>query len=298
MKLNNYLINTLPDFAKHFTFVEFMEKRGQFVRDMHPNKVYYWNDTVKKAYYDVVAWINEGDAATEAVTNTGISALEMLIGRKLGRSEMNGSGGETQLSDAIIRVKAGTVLNLPQYVPGANKKEISLRYHKIEVYGHSDKPALIKIGDKLYMELYASDFVYVTESENHFIEFLPKHLYNDVYVLNLVSAEGDFASVLNVTARLSGRTVSYENVISFALTDDGYIFIDSNGKPIILSSSLLAMKLLLRHDGAAFYVKAEGNVALILYKDGTLKATVGNGALTGIVGAYINDTRNVEVCKS
>lgn len=44
MKLNNTLIVTLPDFARHFNFAEFWEKRIQFVRDMHPQKVYYWNE--------------------------------------------------------------------------------------------------------------------------------------------------------------------------------------------------------------------------------------------------------------
>ena len=49
MKLRNTLIVTLPDFAKHFNFPEFWENRKQFVRDMHPDKVYYWNEALKNA---------------------------------------------------------------------------------------------------------------------------------------------------------------------------------------------------------------------------------------------------------
>ena len=49
MKLNNILIVTLSDFARHFTFPAFWTNRQQFVRDLCPEKVYYLNHEHKLA---------------------------------------------------------------------------------------------------------------------------------------------------------------------------------------------------------------------------------------------------------
>lgn len=286
MKLKNNLIVTLPDFAKHFDYNEFWENRRQFIRDMHPSKVYYWDNKLRNAYDDIVLWINGGENAEESIIKNGIRALEILISRPIGKDEIEDHKSLPDLSNQIIRVQAGTRLDLPSYT-NETFDSINLRYHKIEVYGNSNKPAVITIGTKDSVTLYATEITYVTEVENLFIEFLPTHLQNSVYNLSLVSEEGNFFSSLNGRSLFSAEPISFKDVISFALTDDGYIFIDSHGKPIIMSNSIYQLKYMLKYNGNAFYVKANENHAVILYQDGTLKSTSGNIITNKVVYASI-----------
>lgn len=271
MKLKNNLIVTLSDFAKHFDFVEFWEKRREFVRDMHPSRVYYWNQELANAYEEVVKWIS-CDSAADRVDDDGIKALELLVGRSFCREEILNYNGEMDFTSPIIRVQAGTELVLPQY-SNEPLNEINLKYHKIEVYGYSDKPAVIKIGTRATATLYASEFIYVTENNNLFIEFMPVHIKNNRFSLNLISDDGKFTSTLIVKYLLSGGETSFKDVISFAVTDDGYFFIDSNSRLAIMNQSLLAMKFIFGKRTNAYYVKAHGNEVLVLYKDGKLIST-------------------------
>ena len=286
MKLKNNLIVTLPDFAKYFDYNEFWENRRQFIRDMHPSKVYYWNNELLNAYDNIVLWINGGERAEESIIKNGIRALEILISRPIGKDEIEEHKSFPDLSSQIIRVQAGTRLDLPSYT-NETFDSINLRYHKIEVYGNSNKPAVITIGTKDSVTLYATEITYVTEVENLFIEFLPTHIQNNIYDLSLVSEEGHFFSSLNVRNLFSAKQISYKDVISFALTGDGYIFIDSQGKPIIMSNSINQLKFMLKYNVNAFYVKANENHAVILYKDGTLKSTSGNIITNKVVYADI-----------
>mgnify|MGYP000677306553 CR=1 FL=1 len=66
MKLNNILIVTLSDFARHFTFPAFWTNRQQFVRDLCPEKVYYLNHEQEQAYAEISKWIQEGEADTDS----------------------------------------------------------------------------------------------------------------------------------------------------------------------------------------------------------------------------------------
>lgn len=272
MKLKNNLIVTLPDFAKHFDYNEFWENRRQFIRDMHPSKVYYWNNELLNAYDNIVLWINGGESAEDSIIKNGIRALEILISRPIGKDEIEDHKSLPDLSSQIIRVQAGTRLDLPSYT-NETFDSINLRYHKIEVYGNSNKPAVVTIGTKDSITLYATEFTYVTEVENLFIEFLPTHIQNNIYDLSLVSEEGNFLSLLNVRTIFSGKQTAYKGVISFAVTDDGYIYIDTHGKPRIMSNRIMPLKFIFGHNEEAFYVKAKGNEAMILYKDGILKST-------------------------
>ena len=284
MKLKNNLIVTLPDFAKHFDYNEFWENRRQFIRDMHPSKVYYWNNELLNAYDNIVLWVNGGESVEKSIIKNGIHALEILINRPIRKDEIDNHKNLPDLSSQIIRVQAGTRLDLPSYT-NETFDNINLRYHKIEVYGISNKPAVITIGTDS-ITLYATEFAYVTEVENLFIEFLPTHIQNNLYDLNLIPEEGNFFSSLNVKSPFSGRPTSYKDIISFAVTDDGYIFIDSYGKPIIMSKQIMQQKLKFGNNKEAFYVKAKGTEVVILYKDGTIISTSGNNTTNKDV--YVN----------
>lgn len=289
MKLNNSLIVTLPDFAKHFGYLEFWENRRQFVRDMHPSKVYYWDKELEDAYFSVANWIDRGDEATEEEKAGGIGALELLLlGRKIDDGEIGLSEGHVDLTSPILRVLAGTDLILPGYEKGLCDR-VELCYHKIEVCGNSNKPAAIRIGtggkEKL---LCTGEFVYVTALNGWFIEFLPTHLENAEYILDLVSKEGEFASTLCRRRLSMGNTISHGGVISFALTHDGYMFIDNKNGINVFSPQMNGKKSMLRCSGKEpFYIKCRNGEAIVLYRCGTLASTVDTECIERIIQADI-----------
>lgn len=288
MKLNNSLMVTLPDFTKHFNYMEFWENRRQFVRDMHPSKVYYWDKELEDAYFSVANWIDRGDDVMEDEKARGIGALELLLGRKIDDGEIGLSEGHVDLSSPIIRVLAGTDLILPEYEKGLCDR-VELSYHKIEVYGNSNKPARIRIGtggeEKL---LCTGEFVYVTALNGRFIEFLPTHLENNANILDLVSKEGKFASTLYCRRLSDGNTVWHEEVISFALAYDGYMFIDNKNGIKVFSPQMDGKRWQLRCGGAEpFYIKCRNGEAIVLYRRGTLASTMDTECAERIIKADI-----------
>lgn len=268
MKLGNYLIVSLPDFARHFTAAAFWENRKQFVRDMHPDKVYYWNEDLKQAYFDVARWIKGGNAASGAERKAGIEALERLAGQTVGIEQFNGFDDAIDFSSPIISVRAGRSLSLPEYVPGTSQS-VNLRLHKIEVYGQSFKPSVISIGGDSVI-LRAGEFVYVTALDDKFIEFLPTHLHNDKFDMYLGSDPGAFSSTLYVRNLNSDNQFVYRDVFSFALTDDGYVFVDKDNKLVIESVHIYDYMPLFNEDSNIFYVKSDRNNCIVLHRDGTL----------------------------
>lgn len=270
MKLNNTLIVTLPDFARHFTFAEFWANRRQFVRDMHPSRVYYWSNELAEAYAVVAAWIEKGEEATDEDCEAGCKALEMLVGKPINVNDINFS--ETpDLAAPVIRIQAGKTLDLPAYKRGG--ASLCLRHHKIEVYGKNGTTAVISIGGRQSTHIAAGGFAYVTEAEGcGFIEFLPTHLQNDIYELTAISQEGELGCSLVVEDMNTMQQKEVRNVVSFALADDGYVYITDDGKFITMSKFITGVRFLLEHDSAAFYVKSEGNEMAVLYADGTLKS--------------------------
>lgn len=295
MKLNNHLIVTLPDFVKYFTFSDFWENRFQFVRDMHPDKAYYWEEELKEAYFNVVQWINQDENADKTVKDRGINALEKILGGKLDRSSVCISDDTIDFTSQIIRVMSGQTLTLPEYKVNATESFI-LRLHKIEVYGRPAQFSKIKIGNKECVTLQTGDFVYVTELDNCFIEFLPIHLQNETYDLSLISQDGDFFSTLVVHNLFSDSRLTFKGVTSFALTNDGYIYVDANKKPIIMSNSV--PKFMLKYEGEAFYVKANNNNALILYSNGILRSTMDMSTISQVISVSIDRDDYLEYKKA
>lgn len=296
MKLNNTLIVTLPDFARHFNFAEFWEKRLQFVRDMHPQKVYYWNEELIKAYNIVAAWIVKGNDATDTERKAGCSALETLVGKPITIKDIANTGENTDITASIIRIQAGKTLNLPAYKRGEQK--LSLRYHKIEVHGKNGLSATICIGKNLKKDIKCGAFVYVTEAEGcGFIEFLPTHLQNNIYELTAISQEGEFWSSLIVRNMYTMNQEEVSKVISFTLTDDGYVYINSDKKCIIMSNFVSGIKPMLMHTCDAFYVKSKGNDVAVLYTDGTLKSIHSIEGEKNIISAKFNENGKLSSLK-
>lgn len=288
MKLNNTLIVTLPDFARHFTFAEFWANRRQFVRDMHPSRVYYWSSELAEAYAVVAAWIDKGETATDNDREAGCKALETLVGKSVSFKSLGVSEDEYDWSQPVISVPAGKTLHLPVY-HGGTKDRRHLGCHKIEVVGKPGGKATVCMGSD-HVGLAVGDFVYATAVEGFgFVEFLPKYMRNDNHELTLVSQNGEFGSSLVVKNLCNMHQEVTGGVVSFALTDDGYVYVTAGGKLIIMSNAVLGIKFALMHSCSVLCVKSRGNDVMALYTDGILKNTHSMDGIASVASAWFDE---------
>ncbi len=272
MILNNHLIVTLPDFVRNFSFTEFWIKRKQFVRDMHPDKVYYWNQGLMDAFYQVKGWIEDEEKSSHStLREEGLNALNWLLEGKLDLDSISISqDGKVDISSDIIVLEPGQKVDFKTF-KGEKTPNAHLKLHKIEVHGKSSSPACICIEGQQVCTLSVGEVAYITELNGCFLEVLPNVLRNSNYELSLISQDGNFYSTLIVQDLKSGSKKMLDGVTSFALVNDGYIYIDKGGRPVYMTSQI--PKFMLKHDARALYVKTMSDSVLVLYQDGILKTT-------------------------
>lgn len=238
MKINNKLIVTLVDFQRNFNFEQFWNCRRQFVRDMHPDKMYYWEESDKTCYTAVRAWIEAEDSGTvnPNIRKSGLESLSLLAGQEVTGKKTNFIlDGTADYSADIIYVKSGRELRLPgkamseeeamKYGKSAGKKE---RLHKIEIRNDKDeegKPAPILINGTEVARLAYGECVYVTEIDGNFLRALPSHLNQATTFMDLINIPGSFGSRLRVL-RYFSETKEYvhENVTQIAFLRGTYAY--------------------------------------------------------------------------
>lgn len=267
MKLNNQLIVTLPDFARNFDYQEFWANRRQFVRDMNPERFYYWQDGQVNAYYDVKAWI-ESNGKDEKLKDKGIAALGFLLGGNVDLKAMSFTSSGVDISKRIIKVNAGHILEMPAF-SGAGQKNLAINLHKMIFEGSAQKMTKVYVGGQYASTFYGGDVVYFTELNGGCIELLPNRIKGRTIELGIINDGDRFGSKLIVQNYLGGENV-FNGIVSFGIVNDGYIFIDEDGKPVYMTN---IPKFLLKSDSPALYVKGQGDNALILYRNGNLRST-------------------------
>lgn len=272
MVLNNHLIATLPDFVRNFRFSEFWIKRKQFVRDMHPDKVYYWNQSLIDAFYKIKEWIEDEEKSSKSnLRESGLSALKCFLGGNLDLDSISITrGSKVDISSEIIILEPGQIVDFTSF-KGEKDAHDHLRLHKLEVHGNSSSPARICIDGQQTCKLCFGEAAYITEVRGCCLEILPNIIRNSNYELSLISKDGNFYSTLVVQDLKSGSKKMLDGVTSFALVNDGYIYIDKGGRPIYMTSQI--PKFMLKHDAKALYVKSMNDYVLVLYQDGILKTT-------------------------
>ena len=236
MKLNNILIVTLSDFARHFTFPAFWTNRQQFVRDLCPEKVYYLNHEQEQAYAEISKWIQEGEADADSDKTLLCNALEELLGYEIDRKAVEAFFHPTAIDSDIIIVNAPATFDLPKFKKTSNAS-FTIKLRKLQIEGNMDQEAEIRIGGEFVAKLKSGEVAYVTEIEGKYIEVLPNHINNDRYDASLVSANGEFYSTLVIHDKKNASKFSWDGVISFALVDDGYLFVDKQDSLIVMSES-------------------------------------------------------------
>ena len=125
-----------------------------------------------------------------------------------------------------------------------------------------------------------------------YIEVLPNHINNDRYDASLVSANGEFYSTLVIHDKKNASKFSWDGVISFALVDDGYLFVDKQDSLIVMSES--TPRFLLKSEGKVVYVKSFNDKVLALYEDGNLKSTISMQKISNVISANFNSDGSIE----
>lgn len=219
MILNNTIILTIEDFRRHFDFSQFWAKRKHFVRDMHPQKIFYYNPEQEQDYWVVKEWLEtEDNNITIEKRKTGINALSRIIDREISQSELSSILVTINYDDDIIIVKSGKTINLPGSLvdwdyPHSNAEKL----HKVEAVG-DDGDVKIMIGGSHAYTLHCKECVYITEIGGSFMRVLPTSCIKGATSLKLINIPGQFSSKLEITKYNMGKHVSVEdNVTQFAL---------------------------------------------------------------------------------
>lgn len=204
MILNGVIILTLVDFRREFSLEGFWHARKQFVRDMHPDKVYYWNNEDKKAYDEVSKWI-ESESFDTVQRASGLKFLSTLAGQNISDSDFAKMLGIVDYTQDIIEVRNAD-LKLPgkhmteeeaiAYSQAVKKKE---RLHKIEVSDGGEVSVNIFIGGCEVCVLPYGECVYVTEIDGCFLRVLPSKIEKGNIKLYLKNIKGHFISKLCIS---------------------------------------------------------------------------------------------------
>ncbi len=212
MKLNGTIILSLIDFKREFNFDNFWNVRKHFVRDMHPDKVYYWNEKDKERYYSVCKWIESesSESVDPYIRENGLQALSLLVDKEITQECYQKALGVTDYTQNIIIARNGN-LKLPgkvlssgeaiRYSKDTNQKE---RLHKIEVEDDDESSATIFIDGTEVYTLPFGECVYVTEIDGRFLRVLPTKINYGNQKYFLANIEERFTSDLYMEDYSSG----------------------------------------------------------------------------------------------
>lgn len=271
MKYGNYLIVTLPDFRRHFDFNTFYRNRYQFVTDMHPDKVYYWgNDKLIRAYDTLSNWIlNDFGQEINDIPADVINALQSLTGKLISIPSLKAD--EMMLTEDVITLSPGQNVVFPLYEKAEAQEVIDIHLHKIVVSGESEMPCIVSAGNES-RELRHGDVLFVTECDGKFIDFSPSFEENEFLTGQLIDSSDQFGSILVITDKINGTKQTINGVVSFILVDNGYIYINEQGRLITIDNNI-PMVLLRINELGAVQIKSKENFIAVLYHNGVSKST-------------------------
>ncbi len=276
MKLNGHIIITLPDFARHFSLNEFLENRFAFVRDFHPDKVYYWNERLVGAYDRICDWIaaEAENRATEQIRECAVSGLQMLTGTEIGPSDLclcNRKHDVEELSDIIVADAPGSLV-LPGYDVSSDDVSASVRLYKIAICGPVGQKADVFIGDAHGGTFESGEVVYVTARNGRFIEVQQNYISNRYFDAGLIENGGRFRSILTVKDKRTGETVKIRDVVAFALVDDGYVYIDFQDT-VVYNNVNVPFVFVDNMECKAVALNYSDGVFKVLYENGTIASS-------------------------
>lgn len=225
MKLGKYLIVSLVDFRRHYDFKLFYQSRDEFVRDMHPDKIFYWDDKLIEAYQQICRWIQSKENPTmRQIPDYAVRALQTYVGKADVTAPTENV--DIDLSQKVIHLPADYELNLPAFNFDHKPATIKINLHKIVADKKSVDASSVRIGDEI-VELAPGAVVYATECNGQFIQFLTNRLSNDKISAELINKDDSFGSILVIEDLKTGQKTTTNNIVAFAIMKDTAITIDS-----------------------------------------------------------------------
>lgn len=216
MKLGKYLIVTLTDFRRHYDFKLFYQNREEFVRDMHPDRIYYWDNKLIEAYQQICRWIkSSNNPDIRRIPETVISALKYYVGKKDIISET--PTYKVDLTNEIIILPPDCDIELPAFDSNQVTDNIHIKLHKLIANKDSVGYSYVRIGDYESFKLEPEEIVYVTECNNLFIQFQPNKFSNEKLHAKLIDKDGSFGSILVIENLITKEFKSYDNILSFTI---------------------------------------------------------------------------------
>lgn len=219
MKLNNNIILTISDFRKYFgskTFGKFWKSRRLFIRDFHPDQMYYWNDSDKSSYISIVNWIEQEDSekgATPEQRAAGLKALSQFaeLNEELSvESFEQATNANHHLVEDIIYVETnrldlnGQPKSIDEAKALSKQQNKPLRLHKIEVDSDNAYSVNVYIGGQLvYTFPRYCACAYALELNGEFYHILPTeiNIQDDYFIIQ--NCPGKFLSNLLIASCIS-----------------------------------------------------------------------------------------------
>jgi len=272
MKLQGNIIVTFPDFIKHFECGEFWQNKDVFVRDMHPDRIYYWDSKDILIYEKIAQWLKDYNNMEKQ--KDGLSALSSWIGMPITMSMLAPEvEGNVSLKEQIVFLESGVDYVLPKF----NEKTIgqsafTIALHKLEFCGESNIPIKVGLGDVAHY-YYAGDVAYVTAINGTCVEILNNSKVNDLFSIKLINQQKTFGSKLLIRNIASGDLQALNDVTSFAPYESGVIYIRGGEIKFhgIANDMLLTFFKL---SPKPIYVKqTSNNAVVVLYTNGEIKTT-------------------------
>jgi len=284
MRYGKYLIVTLPDFRRHFDFRQFLKNRREFVRDMHPDKVYYWGDSrLMDAYHVISRWIVSNPRIdSDNIPGYILETLKYLVGKDF-RAEATGNSQmrNVNFADDIINLSAGQDLLLPVYDDFPNEDKPAINLHRIAVEGEDDDASsVVRIGEE-WREVHCGDALYVTECGGRFIDFSSNHAENEFLTGRLIEIPGRFGSLLVIADKAGVSKLEIDGVLGFVLSGKGYIYVNESGKLISIDNDI-PMMLLRMKELQAVQIKSEPETVKVLYSNGVCRASDSPDVIDGV----------------
>lgn len=292
MKYGKYLIVTLHDFRRHFDFKQFYKNRTQFIADMHPDKVFYWDKKHVAAYHVISDWIDSVGCTCDVLPNIVKNALSDMLGYKF-----ESPCGVRDFNEPIIILLPDEDLRLPIYSHSESEK-IDLKVHKIIASEESTKVSVVFIGDSKKVELQPGEVVYAVENQSNFITFLQNRAENEFFKAHLIDSNDGLGSILVIENKTTHEKTKINNVISFILTDESYMCITANHVINIGLHPDVYREWLTQKDTDAkpIFLKQKDNKMIgVLYSDGTLMSSTHSQIFENVIEFELEDNNIIKI---
>lgn len=293
MKYGKYLIVTLPDFRHHFDFKQFYKNRAQFVSDMHPDKVYYWDKKHIAAYHVISDWINSDGCTYRYLPDIVKGALSDILGYNLDSSIVHSH----DLSEPVIKLFPNEDLSLPIYnIDEPN--QIDLKVHKIVASEESVGVSVVSIGDNKKVELQPGEVVYAVENQSKYVNFLQNFAENERFSAQLIDSNDVLGSILVIENKANHEKTKINNVVSFILTTNSYMCITANHTIDIGNHDNMYREWLIQKDSDAkpISIKQRDNKIIgVLYSDGTLLSSSHSQIFENAVDFYLEENNTINI---